>query len=459
MSMLVCDQRTKAGFLAWGRWIVGCTFTAFLPAVANAETCGWRGDGTGRFTTAQPPTNWSQNSDNILWKIPVGSGYSSPVVSGNRLFLTAPPSDVICFDAGDGTERWRQTVDYKVALGEALANQITKTQADLESEKRAIGKQLEQLRKSDPQSPELEQLKQQQKQVEDRRREFQRQYQPEKRGGAGNTAATIICDGERLFAMFGTGIITALNVDGTRLWARHLETPQEGFGHAASPLLAGGHLIVHIQQLTALDPATGKTVWRTDLPAKFGTPAVARIDGQDVLITPSGAVVAAEDGRLLATKQFQLSHNSPLLHDGIIYAHESGKVKAFRLPDSLASPVELELLWETSGARDQRMSSAVFHDGLLYAVGRRGILDVTDATTGESVYRKRLDIGEFFASPALAGGLIFSASRNGETLVLRPGRAFDQVALNPLERASATPLFAERRMYLRTDKALYCIGE
>ncbi|QDU92446.1 outer membrane protein assembly factor BamB family protein [Lignipirellula cremea] len=444
-------RKTLAG------WLAGCTLSLGMVSLVQAQPTGWRGDGSGRFETAQPPTQWSQESENIVWKVEVGGGYSSPVLSGGRLFLTAQPSDVVCIDAESGQELWRQAAGYAAALGEQEAARIAEKQAQLEAEKKELGKQQEALRKSNPDSPELELLNERRQAIDKQRQEFEREFPPEKRGGAGNAAATIACDGKRVFALFGTGILAAFDVDGDRLWIQRLEAPQQGFGHSASPVLASGHLIVHIEQLKALDPATGEAVWSVDLPAKFGTPIVTRIAGQEVLITPSGALVVANEGKVLTEKQFGLSNNSPLVHDGVLYAHEGGEIKAFRLPATLQTPLKLELLWETSATRDQRMASAVYHDGLLYGGGRRGIMEVIDAETGNSVYRKRLDIGELFASPTLAGGYLYYGGKDGQTLVLRPGRKYDEVAINASERINATPLFAGRRMYLRADRSLYCI--
>ena len=133
-------------------------------------------------------------------------------------------------------------------------------------------------------------------------------------------------------------------------------------------------------------------------------------------------------------------------------------MKALKLPSSLASPFEPELLWESSGTRDQRMASALYHEGLLFAGGRRGIFEVIDAKNGDVLYRKRLEIGELFSSPTMAGGLIFFGSRDGKMMVIEPGREFKEVATNETERISTVPLFSEQRMYLRTDRRLYCIG-
>ncbi len=204
---------------------------------------------------------------------------------------------------------------------------------------------------------------------------------------------------------------------------------------------------------------TGNEIWRTKLPAKYGTPVVTRVAGEDVIITPSGALVQASNGAVLKDKLFQLSDNSPLVEDGVIYAHESGKIKAYRLPSSLEKPVEVEQLWETSATRDQRMTSAALHDGLLYGGTRKGLLDVVDAKTGKMVYRKRLDLGELFSSVSVAGNLVFISGRNGKTLVLEPGKEYHEIGINETDRFSSNILFDGPRIYLRTEKFLYCLGE
>ena len=77
----------------------GLVFVGLGLSSTQAQTTGWRGDGSGRFTKAQPPTKWSKDSENILWKAELQKGYSSPVLSGGRIFVTAQPAEVICIDA------------------------------------------------------------------------------------------------------------------------------------------------------------------------------------------------------------------------------------------------------------------------------------------------------------------------------------------------------------------------
>src|SRR3954453_10068051 len=73
---------------------------------------GWRGDGSGQYPSADPPTKWSAK-ENIIWKAEVGMGTSSPVLVGQRLFITAEPNLLICLDAGTGKELWRKA--HKIA--------------------------------------------------------------------------------------------------------------------------------------------------------------------------------------------------------------------------------------------------------------------------------------------------------------------------------------------------------
>ncbi len=420
---------------------------------------GWRGDGTGRFPDAQPPKTWSKEA-NVVWKTELpGRSYASPAISHERLFVLSEPSTVICVDQQTGEILWQKKAGYAEALGEQKTREIEATQKKLDEERREIQSQIRDVQKADPEAKELSSLKEKQKAIETRWREYEQQFPKERQGGAGNAAATPVCDGKRVYVCFGTGVVAAFTEQGERVWIKRLEAAPLGFGHSASPVLADGKLIVHFQDLTALDPATGNEIWRTKLPNKYGTPAVTQIAGEDVLVTPSGALVGASNGAVLKDKLFDLSDNSPLVEDGVIYAHESGKIKAYRLPGSLEKPVDVEQIWETPATRDQRMTSAALHKGLLYGGTRKGLLDVVDAKTGKLLYRKRLDLGELFSSVSVAGDLVFVSGRNGKTLVLEPGEDYHEIGINQTDGFSSNLLFDGPRIYVRTEKFLYCLGE
>ena len=148
----------------------------------------------------------------------------------------------------------------------------------------------------------------------------------------------------------------------------------------------------------------------------------------------------------------------PVIDGRIIYA-QAEKTNAYQLKAD-GDAVSLELLWESTGSRGRRTPSPVLHDGLLYGVTTEGILDVTDAKTGEAVYRERLDLGRnIYASVTSAGGYLFIVSTDGATLVFKPGRQFTEIARNMLESLGTCPVFAGNRLYLRGQQHLYCIEE
>jgi outer membrane protein assembly factor BamB len=437
-------------------------FTAVLCAWASvaaaADPFGWRGNGTGSFADAQPPTSWTTDT-NVLWKVALPNGYNSPVYSDGRVFVTAEPALVLCFDARNGKELWRGTVDYEAALGADKAKDISATHQRFEAEKRAAREPFEKLRKEDPKAQEPEELKTKIAEIDKQQEAFEKRFPSGQRGGTGNVAATPVTDGERVYVTFATGIVAAFTTSGDREWIRHVEAPPANFGHSASPALADGKLIVHFQNMLALDPATGKEVWRASVPAKHGSPVVSVIDDEPIIVSPAGSIVKASDGAVLADKLFDLSDNSPLVHDGVIYAHQSGSALALRLPDKIEQPLAVEKLWETKVKGDQRMTSATYHDGLLYAGTRRGILDVIDAESGKMLDQKRLQVGELFPSVTVAGGLVFMTGTEGKTVVLQPGSQYQEVSTGELEKLSSSPIFVGKRVFVRTDKTLYCIGE
>ncbi len=428
------------------------------PLVAD-EQVGWRGNGNSYFPDARPPHNWSKD-ENVVWKRKLpGGGYGSPVLNGDRLFVMSSPAELLCVSAASGEILWQQSVTYATVLGEARAREITAAYDQLTDQRAQTHEAYEAARRADPNDPMLGALKKVADEAEQAWREYVKSYPQEKRPpGCGNVAATPVCDGQRVYVTMGTGLVAAFDLAGRRLWAIHLEPPAGSWGHSASPILADGKLIVHYNDLVALDQNTGEERWRAEHPVKYGTPVVATIEDQEILVTPAGGLIRAADGQVLADKLFQLSNNSPLVHDGVIYAHEGGKVLAIRLPTTLADAANPEILWETRSTRDSRMASAAYCQGLLFAGGRNGVMDVTDAKTGKILYRKRLDLGELFSSVVAAGDVVLVSGKAGKTLVLRPSRSYEEISVNQLDRFSSTPHVHGDRVYVRTDGILYCIG-
>jgi outer membrane protein assembly factor BamB len=426
---------------------------------AALTPAGWRHDGTGRFPGATPPVEWSKDS-NILWKTRLpGPGFGSPVVVGERILVVSFPAELLCLRASDGKVLWQQSSTTVEVYGKDRAGEMAGQFDRLEKQRGERVREHNLLRKES--ADDKEKLDSARKKIAESDRAIndlaKTQPRKERRGEPGNAAATPACDGKHVAAVFGNGIVTVCTTEGKRLWIRFIETPVIGFGHSASPVLVGDKLIVHLKDLVALEVATGKELWRVPLPAAHATSIPTRLDKEDVLISPAGAVVRVRDGKVLVKGKYRLTESSPVLEGGVFYACGSGQVQAFRL-SSGDGAVVLEPLWKASAARERRTPSSVLHDGLLYAVNTNGILEVIDTKTGEQVYRRRLSINHVYSSVTLAGGYLYIMGMRGQTVVFKPGRRYERVALNELEGTGASPVFVGGRLYLRGQQYLYCLG-
>jgi len=280
-------------------------------------------------------------------------------------------------------------------------------------------------------------------------------------GSAGGAASTPVSDGRNVFVMFANGIVSCHDLDGKRKWVRFIEKPKTGFGHACSPSLIGGKVIVQFQDVVALEAGTGKEAWRVKLRASHASAVATRVGEEDLIVHPSGSILRAADGKVLAENLFRLDQSSPVVHEGVIYAHENGKLKAFSLPPKAGEKLDVRSLWEVDSPRGQyQIASPVVHDGLVYGISLNGVWQVTEAKTGKEVYRQRLPFSSrVYASVHLAGENLFVTDQTGKTIVVRPGREYKEVAVNDLDYHPTSFAFAGKRMFVRTHRHFYCIGE
>lgn len=433
--------------------LVGLLFTS----AAIGAPVGWRTDGTGCYPDGDPPIQWAEDK-NVLWKTKLpGHSFGSPILIGDRIFVVSDPAELICVDAADGKILWQRSHTLQDLYSPDQAKKITTEFDRLKAEKRRLQKEYD-LAKDDKEK--REELKKQLEAVAKEIREQATQYAPPiENHGSGNSAATPTSDGKLVYALFGNGIIGAYTFAGERQWIKYVEASTIGFGHASSPVLVDDKILVHLNDLVALDRTTGEPVWRVALPARHATPAVMKVGTTQVVVSPAGAVIRLADGKvLLKTDALTSSECSPILRDGVVYTF-SGRARAVRFALDGDDGVKLEKVWEAKIAGDRRTPSAVLHDGLIYAVTTNGMLDVLDASTGEQVYQQRLQIGEIYASAAVAGEHLFISGTKGATAVLEPGRNYRQVTRNQLEGFGSCPIFAGQKMFVRTNKHLYCIGK
>ncbi|HWG46070.1 MAG TPA: PQQ-binding-like beta-propeller repeat protein [Gemmataceae bacterium] len=429
-----------------------------LIGASPRDPVGWRADGTGYYKEVNPPTKWAEDT-NVLWKTKLpGRSQASPILIGKRIFVVSDPAELLCVNAADGKILWRRSNDLVELYGEDKAKQITAEYARLKTEKRNLERERGRVKGDADKEKEIKQK------LEAVNREVQ---QLRKRapappsyadGETTNTAATPASDGEHVYAVFGNGVVCAYTVAGERRWIKYIEAPTIGFGHSSSPALADGKLIVHLNDLFALETATGEIAWRVPLPARHASPLVTRVDETSVVVSPAGAIVRLADGKiLLKDGSLSSSECSPVLHDRILYTFPGG-ARAVRLVSAKPASVKLEKLWESKTAGGRRTPSPVLYDGLLYGVTTDGTLDVLDASTGEQVYRQRLGIGNLYSSITAAGTNLYFSSTKGTTIVVAPGREYHEVARNTLEGFGSCPIFSERHMFVRTRQHLYCIG-
>lgn len=384
------------------------------------EGVGWRGDGTGRYPKADPPTQWDiDQGTNILWQIEVGPGQSSPVVMGNRILITAARDLLLCVERRSGKVLWKRDNGYD-----------------------ALPAEVEPPKKRPPAYP-----------------------------SCGYCTATPVTDGNCVYVSYGTGIVVCYGLDGRRRWIRYFDRRQlNGYGRTASPLLVGKKLLVSIGGLLALDPQTGKILWETtEAKPSYGTPAAARIAGVDLVVTPKGDCVRVADGRILARRLGKMEYPSPVVHQRIVY-FVGGPTVAVELSAEGGEEIRPERLWEADDVEGAFYASPVCHDGVLYCVSNQGVLYALDATTGEIEYRKELEIpsasgmpgmeaANVYGSLTMAGKHLLLANDVGDTLVLVPGRVYREHSHNYLDGGSGATVVADGKLLLfRGKKKLYCIG-
>jgi len=367
---------------------------------------GFRGDGTGRFPAASPPREWSPTK-NILWTTNIGPNkYSSPVVVDGRIFLVAEPARLVCVDAADGRILWERTNGYADVPG-----------------------------KPDGKPP---------------------------KGDAGNTTPTPVSDGRFVYAVFGTGVVACYNLAGHRQWIWYDGPyPEPEYGRSASPALIGGKLLVSLSSLIALDAATGAPVWRNkEVLEQYGTPVPAVISGVEVAVLPSGQVVRISDGAILASDLGGLRYASPVVHDDIVYLIQAGS-SAQRLSAAAGGHWEARQVWDQE-LEGTFYASALWDNGLIYAVANEGIFTILDAKDGKILVRKELDLGDggnMYPSLSLAGNALYVFNDKGDALVLAPGRTYQELGRNRLGAGhGGAPAFDGTRLYVRGGTNLYCIG-
>jgi len=354
------------------------------------------------FPDARPPTKWSR-SRNVAWKTPLPDwSNASPILLGDRIFICSEPTTLVCLSAKTGRILWQRTNTYADVLPEKAGSSL-----------------------------------------------------PQVHETTGYSTPTPVSDGKRVYALFATGALVCYDFRGNVQWANYVEPhPPNNWGYAASPLLVGNKLVIHTDSIIAFDSRTGRGLWSSRATEKkWGSLIGATVAGREAVVSSSGDVVAAQDGRRLCATFSGLKYNTPVAVRDVLYFIQH-PAKAFR-----AGSGSGDELWTTKPRTDRYYASPACSDGLVYAVNKNGYLSVIDASDGEIVHAKNLRLGgTAYPSVAVAGKHVFVSSDNGKTAVLTTGRNPREVSRNELEPFRSSPLFRGNRIYVRTLKTMYCIA-
>ena len=426
----------------------------FGGSMAAADWPQWRGPrGTGASNEKNLPVKWSA-TENVAWKAPIGGvGVSSPIVSGDRVFVTSQIGTGV--RRAGSHPRLAQGANAGAAGERALAaaGGDDRTFFVVEAFNRADGRRLWQYR-MEAAGP-----------------------LPGVHDKHNLASPSPVTDGQIVYAWFGTGQIVALDMSGKVAWERHLGkeiAPFEiNWGHASSPTLFGDTLLLLCDHtpaayLLAVDKKTGKERWKTDRGKgrmSYTTPFVVETPSGPELIVNSSQRVDAYDPRNGAflwhvggSNQFPIP--APTFHDGVVYmtrGYRSGPYMAVR-PGGRGDITASHVVWEVpTGA--PYISSLVYDEGILYMASDVGAVTAIDAATGTRIWQQRVD-GIFSASPVAGDGKIYFVSETGETIVLKAGRQPEVLARNDLgERLIASPAISNRQIFLRSDGQLFAIGK
>ena len=399
-------------------------------------------NGTGIAADAKPPLKWT-DKEGVKWKTPLpGPGSSSPIVLGDRVFVT-------CY-SGYGAEGAGTGSVEKLKRHLVCVSRTTGT-VQWTADVAAV-------------TPE----------------DSYRGYITE-HGYASSTPAT---DGEAVYVFFGKSGVLSFDLEGKKLWQTSVGTESDirRWGSSASPILYKGLVIVNAasesRSIVALDKKTGKQVWKADgkrLSLSFSTPALVKASGGqiDLVVAMPNEVwgLNPDTGKMRWLTAIDPDGNicpAVVAGDGVAYVTGGYGTKgslAVKVGGS-GNVTKTNVLW--SIGKSSYVPTPVLHANRLHNVNEDGIVICSKADTGDVVYEKRLAVKgpggrasrPFYASPVLADGRLYAVSRKAGVFVFAAGDKFEQLAQNPpLDDSdfNASPAVVRRQLFLRSNKFLYCL--
>jgi len=375
------------------------------------------------------PTQWSQTS-NVLWKTLVpGNGWSSPIVSGDRVFVTTATQEgvsfrLVCLDRRTGSIVWDKQV----------------------------------------------------LQQEPGHKSPQNSY----------ASSTPVTDGQRVYVLAFDGSFAAVSMEGDVIWTNREFNYYSEHGLAVSLILYQDLLIAPFDGsspgpdkaigwqkpwdqavIIALDKNTGQVRWKARRDSSriaHVTPQILSQDGQDQLVSSAGNVVQGFDlksGQRIWTVASTGEGVVPsiVIGDGLIFTTSGfGRptIRAMRTGGK-GDVTHSHIAWESTDDVPM-VPSMLYVKPYLFLITEAGVAKCLDAAAGKILWRNRLP-GRYSASPIGADGKVYFLSEQGRTTIVEAGPQFKVVAQNALqEKCCASPAISQKHIFIRTENALYCIG-
>ncbi len=428
---------------------VGTTYvtTASLSSAPDpAHWPQWRGPFFNGMARTAAPTNFSQTA-NVKWKVALeGRGFSTPVIWGDRMFLTTaiPTGKTTAAateqprgngGAGAGQEHKFLVLCLDRKTGKTLWERVVKTATPHEG------------------------------------------YHPQYGSFASNAPVT---DGKYVYASFGSRGIYCFDFDGKLIWEKDPGVQMKirlQFGEGGAPALYG-NLLIHPYDheggsfVVAYDKRNGKEMWRTprDEMSAWSTPLIADYKGKKQVVVSATKKVRAyepETGKMIwecAGLGLNVIPHPVQFNDSVLVmsGYRDPKLMAVRLGKEGDLTGTDAVLWsQTRGL--SYTPSPVLNDGKYYTLTDTGMLSCFNAATGEPYYhQQRLPQADSFkASPTGAGENLYLASENGTVTVIKMGEKFQIVHTTNFDDQFfiASPVVAEGELYLRSKTHLFCISD
>ena len=403
--------------------IAALALTLSTAHAAEADWPQFRGPtGQGISEATNVPVEWS-DTKNVAWKVEIpGKGWSSPVLSKGRLYLTTAVGDstsgitlhALCLDASDGRTLW----DTEVFRPEPEATAAMHRKNSLAS-------------------------------------------------------GTPIVTADRLYVHFGHMGTAALDLAGKVVWKQTELGYPPVHGNGGSPALVDGSLVFSCDGakdpfVAALDAATGKIRWKTprnttaQKPFSFSTPLPIIVGGATQIILPGSGFVGSydpRDGHELWRVNYGEGYSvipRPVFAHGLIFVSSSFNkpvLLAVRPEGAKGDATESNVAWTQAKAVPHSASMLVLGNEL-YFVSDAGIASCADALTGEIHWSERLG-GSFSASPIAAEGRVYFQNESGIGYVLKAGKTFELLSKNEIgEPTLASYAVADGTIFLRSEKYL-----